>query len=80
MRKQFLFLTQFFGGPSIYTEEFGHPKMRMRHLKHVIREEDKEEWLRCMNESIEELPVDDGLKLELKAAFPILAQHMVNSR
>lgn len=80
MRKQYLFLTQFFGGPSLYSDEFGHPKMRMRHMKHVIRDEDKDEWLRCMNESIDDLPIEEYLKLELKAAFPVLAAHMVNSR
>ncbi|MCT4560776.1 MAG: hypothetical protein N4A41_05290 [Crocinitomicaceae bacterium] len=80
MRKQYLFLTQFFGGPSKYSDEFGHPKMRMRHMKQVIREEDKDEWLRCMFESIDDLNLDDKLTFELKAAFPVLANHMVNSR
>lgn len=78
-RKQKMFLTQFLGGPNLYSKEFGHPKMRMRHLPHQITEEAKEEWLRCMKMAIEDLNIDDRLKTELFAVFPKLAEHMVNS-
>lgn len=78
-RKQELFLTQFLGGPPVYSMEFGHPKMRMRHLPHKITEEAKEEWLRCMKQAIADLPVSDKLKEELFSIFPKVAAHMVNS-
>lgn len=78
-RKQKLFITQFLGGPALYSMEFGHPKMRMRHLPHRITEEAKNEWLRCMNLSINALPIEDRLKRELYDCFPKLAAHMVNS-
>ncbi len=78
-RKQKLFLTQFLGGPQLYTNEIGHPKMRMRHLPHVIDEEAKEEWLRCMRMAIVRLEIDESLKSALYNCFPQLAQHMVNS-
>ncbi len=78
--KQFLFLTQFLGGPGIYSERFGHPKMRARHLPHKITLEAKEEWLRCMRMAIDTLDeIDDQLKVELYMCFPQVAQHMVNS-
>ena len=76
--KQYKFLTQFFGGPNLYTEEFGAPKMRRRHIPHVITQESKEEWLKCMKEAIDTLPIEEELKAEIYKAFPILAQHMVN--
>ena len=78
-RKQKLFLTQFLGGPVSYSQEFGHPKMRMRHMPHKITEEAMMEWLRCMHLAVNALEIDEKLKEELFAVFPKLAQHMVNS-
>lgn len=77
--KQKLFLTQFLGGEPLYTQKFGPPQMRKRHLPHQITEEAKEEWLRCMKESVETLDWDDNLKASLYSVFPRVAQHMVNS-
>lgn len=76
--KQFKFLTQFLGGPELYTSEFGPPKMRRRHMPHAITEQAKDEWLKCMFASIDELDIETKLKTELKRVFPLLAQHMVN--
>ncbi len=78
-RKQLYFLTQFLGGPQLYTENYGHPRMRMRHLPHEITQESKIEWLRCMKEAIATLDVTDQLKTSLYACFPQVAEHMVNS-
>jgi hemoglobin len=79
-KKQFLFLTQFLGGPMIYSQEFGHPRMRMRHLTHKIDNGAKVEWLHCMKEAIETLEIEVDLKVELYNCFPKLAEHMVNRR
>lgn len=78
-RKQTLFLTQFLGGQPLYSQEFGHPRMRMRHLGHRITAEAAIEWLKCMDEAIAKLPIDEELKANLFRAFPKLARHMVNS-
>ncbi len=77
--KQFMFLTQFFGGPGLYTAEFGHPKMRMRHLPHTITNEGKGEWLKCMKKAVYSLDIEDNLKDAIYNSFPAIAQHMVNS-
>jgi hemoglobin len=77
-RKQMLFLTQFLGGPSNYSAEFGHPKMRMRHLPHKIDEVAKNEWLRCMKKAIDSLAISEDLKSRLFQVFPPVASHMVN--
>jgi hemoglobin len=77
-RKQFLFLTQFLGGPNNYSTEFGHPKMRMRHLPHKIDETAKVEWLRCMKKAIDSLAITNDLKDRLYRVFPPIASHMVN--
>lgn len=78
-QKQFMFLSQFFGGPGLYTQEFGHPKMRMRHLPHQITIEAKDEWLKCMKEAVYSLDIPNNLKDAVYNSFPAVAQHMVNS-
>lgn len=77
--KQEAFLTQFLGGPQLYTEVYGHPRMRMRHLPHRITPEAGEEWLRCMKAAIDSLDMEDELKTALYNCFPAVAKHMVNS-
>jgi hemoglobin len=74
--KQFLFLTQFLGGPALYTEQYGHPKMKIRHLPHAIGEEEKNEWLRCMQLAINKMDFDNNLAIELYNCFPKVAEHM----
>ncbi|MFP5471726.1 MAG: globin [Bacteroidia bacterium] len=78
-KKQFMFLTQFFGGSQLYSEQYGHPQMRMRHLPHKITNEAKEEWLKCMKEAVFSLEIDEKLKHAIYNCFPPIAQHMVNS-
>ena len=58
-KKQFLFLSQFLGGPQLYSQEYGHPKMKMRHLPHTITVEAKDEWLRCMRISIDSMNFEE---------------------
>lgn len=55
MYKQKLFLTQFTGGPALFSEEFGPPRMRYRHLPHEITPTRARAWLRCMQEAFEEV-------------------------
>lgn len=59
MRKQQLFLTQFTGGPALFSEEFGPPRMRYRHLPHEITPTRARAWLRCMQEAFEEVGIWD---------------------
>jgi len=76
--KQRLFLIQFLGGPQAYSEKFGHPQMRARHLPHPIAQPDAMAWLYCMSQAIGKLPIDEPLKDELFARFPATAMFMVN--
>lgn len=76
--KQRLFLTQFLGGPPLYSEQYGHPKLRARHLPHPITEEDAVAWLSCMSAAITSLPVEESLKEELFKRFIPTAMFMVN--
>ena len=76
--KQRLFLTQFLGGPAVYSERFGHPRLRARHLPHPIAEEDAVAWLSCMSTAITSLPIEEAMKDELFKRFVPTALFMVN--
>ena len=76
--KQIAFITQFLGGPLIYSELHGHPRMRARHLPHAIDNTAKDIWLDCMFDAINEVIEDKNLAIELFDCFPRVAQHMVN--
>ncbi|WP_077213472.1 globin [Bacillus dakarensis] len=58
MRKQRMFLTQFLGGPPLYSQEFGQPAMRQRHLPFEITPKRAQAWLRCMKEAFEEVGLE----------------------
>jgi hemoglobin len=77
-KKQYMFLTQFLGGPDIYSQEYGHPRLRARHMPHTITEEHAIAWLKCMDEAVQNLPIEDSLKKELFDRFPRTAFFMVN--
>lgn len=53
-RKQRLFLSQFLGGPPLYSQEFGPPAMKFRHLPFEITPTRAERWLHCMKEAFQE--------------------------
>lgn len=76
--KQRLFLTQFLGGPALYSQQYGHPQLRARHLPHPIGNDEAVAWLACMNKAIGTLPIDEPLKDELFKRFVPTAMFMVN--
>lgn len=76
--KLFKFLSGFWGGPSLYIREYGHPMLRARHLPFSIGESERDQWLLCMNCSIDELVEDQILKAHLKKSFLMTANHMRN--
>lgn len=76
--KQRLFLTQFLGGPDLYSQQYGHPQLRARHLPHPISNDDAVAWLECMNKAIGTLSIDEKLKDDLFKRFVPTAMFMVN--
>lgn len=77
--KQKQFLTQFLGGPSLYTEEFGHPMLRARHLPFPITEEHANAWLQCMEQALEDVQVDQTVRMYMMERLTLTAHHMVNT-
>jgi len=76
--KLFEFLSGFLGGPPLYHQNRGHPKLRMRHLPFQIDEQARDAWLSCMNQSLEELTDDQLLLMQLKSSIYKTAHHMIN--
>lgn len=78
-RKQKQFLTQFLGGPPLYTTEHGHPKLRMRHLPFPITPKRANAWLLCMEEAMDEVGFSGPIRDEFFSRLVITAHHMVNT-
>jgi hemoglobin len=78
-RKQKQFLTQYLGGPPLYTEEHGHPMMRARHLNFEITPTRAKAWLACMSEAMDEVGLEGHFREEFFSRLVLTARHMVNS-
>ena len=76
--KLFLFLTGWTGGPQLYVERFGHPRLRMRHFPFAIGARERDEWLWCMDQAIAEHEMPDALRAQLRERLHQLADHMRN--
>jgi hemoglobin len=66
------------GGPEHYTERFGHPRLRMRHMPFSIGTLESDQWLACMNQAMQETQVDPVLGERLNASFFKTADWMRN--
>jgi hemoglobin len=73
------FLVQYWGGPAHYSEERGHPRLRMRHAPFVIGELERDAWLRHMKAAVEASGAGELLENELLAYFEMAARSLVNA-
>ncbi|KYP79752.1 globin domain-containing protein [Ferroacidibacillus organovorans] len=76
--KQFLFLTQFLGGPPLYSNAYGHPMLRARHMPHEITPKRAAAWLSCMREAMDEIGLAGEMRSFIEERLTMTAQHMVN--
>ena len=76
--KLFKFLSGWLGGPGLYEAEYGHPRLRMRHMPFPVDTQMRDQWLLCMNMALDEQVTDELLKIQLKSAFANVADHMRN--
>jgi hemoglobin len=79
-----LFLGQYWGGPTTYSNERGHPRLRMRHAPFVVGEPERDAWLRHMNAALDALVTERGVDPQIEARmleyFAMAADAMVNAR
>jgi hemoglobin len=76
--KLFLFLSGWMGGPPLYIERYGHPRLRARHLPFPIGESERDQWLLCMRQSLDEMEMDPMLRQQIGHSFAQLADFMRN--
>jgi len=76
------FLTGWLGGPDLYIERFGHPRLRARHLPFPIGMQARDQWLACMGLAMAEIGAAGGftqdMQERLMISFANTADHMRN--
>jgi hemoglobin len=72
------YLTEWTGGPDLYSSERGHPRLRQRHMGFPIGNAARDAWLLCMEEALAETVPDDATRQEIYTAFARLADFMRN--
>jgi hemoglobin len=78
-RRLTLFLAQYWGGPPTYSQERGHPRLRMRHAPFVIGPDARDRWLRHMRAAVAALEPDPGVERALLDYFAVAAEGMRNA-
>ena len=78
-QKLFWFLCGWLGGPQHYTERFGHPALRARHMPFKIGILERDQWLACMDQAMGEIGVPDDLRARLRESFYKTADWMRNT-
>jgi hemoglobin len=72
------FLCGWLGGPDLYVQRFGHPRLRARHLPYAIGIRERDQWLACMQQAMGEVAVDPALASRLAESFFGTADFMRN--
>jgi hemoglobin len=76
--KLYLFLTGWLGGPPLYTDIYGHPRLRARHLPFSIGIEERDQWLYCMAQALKTMAIDELFAQQLMSSFVQTADFMRN--
>ena len=77
-QKLYEFLVGWMGGPQLYMEKYGHPRLRMRHIHVAIGEQERDQWMYCIEKAMDELAIKSPLQQELQQAFYKVADFMRN--
>ena len=76
--KLYMFLSGWMGGPQLYVEKYGEPRLRARHLPFPIGEAERDQWLLCMRRAMAECVADEKLRKFLDEKLAALADFMRN--
>lgn len=76
--KLYLFLSGWLGGPSLYTDKYGHPRLRARHLPFQIGIEERDQWLYCMAQALKQMDLEQLFAEQLMSSFVQTADFMRN--
>lgn len=79
IEKLYAFLSGWLGGPQLYWEKYGHPRLRMRHMPFVIGPSERDQWLHCMKAALDSRNVPLVTQEFLMDALRKVAMHMENT-
>jgi hemoglobin len=79
-RRLMLFLIQFFGGPTTYSDERGHPRLRIRHVPFAIGQAERDAWVRHMRAGLDQLELAPDTREAMERYFEDAATFLVNRR
>jgi hemoglobin len=74
----FMFLSGMLGGPPLYADAFGPPRLRRKHLQFKIGNQERDQWLFCAENAANQLQVDAAIREELMAQLVSMADHLRN--
>jgi hemoglobin len=77
--KLFMFLTGWTGGPQLYIERYGHPRLRQRHMPFSIGEAERDQWMYCMISAMNAMQLDEKIMQKLAEQMYGVADFMRNS-
>jgi hemoglobin len=75
---QFLFLCQYWGGPTTYVEQRGHPRLRMRHVPFTIGQQERDAWVGHMLAAIDEIGIPEPARTQMVEYFERAGTFMIN--
>jgi hemoglobin len=72
------FLAQFFGGPPAYSDERGHPRLKMRHVNFKIGQAERDAWLTHMSAAIDEVGIEEPVRSLMRGYFDKTSTFLIN--
>lgn len=76
----YMFLSGMLGGPNLYMEAFGPPRLRQKHLRFSIGNEERDQWLLCAEKAAAQLEVESSVRDELLSELTAMANHLSNQQ
>ena len=76
--KLYMFLSGWMGGPDLFVEKFGHPRLRGRHMPFAIGVAERDQWVACMALAMEDVGLEEGVRAKLLENFFNTADFMRN--
>lgn len=76
--KLYMFLSGWLGGPDLFVEKFGHPRLRGRHMPFAIGTSERDQWVACMSLAMEQVGIEAAMRERLLQSFFNTADFMRN--
>lgn len=76
--KLFAFMSGWLGGPQLFMEKYGHPRMRARHMPFKIGKSERDQWMMCMVQAVEDIGMQEPIRSQYLHALLDFADFMRN--